>query len=524
MKKHEIEPPLTHAKHESGEIKYVLDVPNGNACNCRCPICNEPLTAKHGNKDVNERGHIPHFAHLSETGMCKGAQMSIMHLKAQQIINERKFVMAPKYNRIKERRLLFVDVSIEEREEWQGIRPDVYGVTADGRKWAIEIYYTNKVDRIKEEKIYQQGVSCLEIDISRLSFDDLEKYILDSAEKSHWINNPNYDEIIREEDRLKQETDRLKIKEVVDILLKKSAFNLPEKSYIQSQIIYPDMRSIEYTSPNKLFTSVKLTVKEGKENQDYYICVGTRESISHYLQYEDQKATHIFNILELYIDDLYKSNEIITGDYNYKWRYNIEYEEKEKLRRHQRKELSYYYSRPDKWYVEMYGMPFSHKCEIKEDCKSCEICECILECDGSQYVICNKERKKAFEKTKNNVTIEKIHTQQHTPADSNIQETLLPFSSKGYGYSRPLTCDNIIQVNDYYLKTGVVIWKGGAEHVIDKQKISSDGKSLIVIHHDDSFNYSEYYITSFSNRKYDLLARTKKCTREEALTLFNEVR
>ena len=285
MNKHEIEPPLTHAPNEHGELKYVRDVPIGDACGCICPKCKEALIAKH----CYNEGKIPHFAHVSGK-VCIGAQMSALHLRAQQIIIEKKAVMAPKYKRMNERILLFEDVCIEEREEWPGIRPDVFGVTADGRKWAIEIYYTNKVDRIKEEIIYKQGVSCLEIDISRLSFDDLEKYILVSAEKSHWINNPNYDEIIREEDRLKEEADRLKVEEVINVLLKKPAFVLPEKSYIRSQIIYPDVRSIAYTSPDKLFSSVKLTVKAGKEDQDYYICVGTRDSISYNLHYEDKKT------------------------------------------------------------------------------------------------------------------------------------------------------------------------------------------------------------------------------------------
>ena len=95
--------PLTHAEDANGDINYVLDVPNGDNCGCRCPVCNEPLRAKHGHKDENENGHIPHFAHKSGTDMCDGAQMSIMHLQAQRLIKERKFVKVPRYGRIEEK-------------------------------------------------------------------------------------------------------------------------------------------------------------------------------------------------------------------------------------------------------------------------------------------------------------------------------------------------------------------------------------------------------------------------------------
>lgn len=197
MRRHDIEPPLTHAINEDGDIKYVLDVPNGSECKCHCQKCNELLIAKHGHKVKNGHGRIPHFAHKSGT-VCKGAQMSIMHLKAQRIIDERKVVRAPQYNGINARDLKFVYTNLEERKEWEGIKPDVYGLTADGKKWAIEIYYTNKINNNKEEKIKKLGVSCLEIDISKQSFDNLENFLLNDSNNRWWVNNPNDDELLPE--------------------------------------------------------------------------------------------------------------------------------------------------------------------------------------------------------------------------------------------------------------------------------------------------------------------------------------
>lgn len=513
--------PLTHAKSKNGEIKYVLDVPNGNACNCVCPICNEALTAKHGNKDVNIRGHIPHFAHQSGKEMCEGAQMSVMHLKAQQIIIDRGLVMAPRYRGIKERVLKFVSAKPEERKEWCGIRPDVFGVSEDGKKWAVEIYYTNKVDRIKEEKIKEHNLSCFEIDITGQTFDSLENFLLNSADSRWWINNPNYDEIIKEEERkraeaekqrieaerLKKEADRLKVFEVTHVLLNKEVIRLPEYSCLPSKIIRPIKRAL-YSSTDKLYSVVELTVKEDDNEQNYYICVGTSNSIRQYLK--EYKR----NVLELDIYNLHKDNFLFDGDYNYKWRYNVEYEQQIKQRNEQRIMYQQYYSRPDKWYVKPCGQLFSLKCEINEDCNLCEFFERFLEYEGERYAVCNLEKKKAFERSK--VEVEK----QITLTEPEKTESLLPSFIEERNFSVPMGCDSIIEVGDYYQKNGIVNWSGGVDHMVDKLKVLEDGEYLIMIHHKDSV----YYLTEFSKQKYNLLARTKISTREMVLKVFDEIK
>ncbi len=205
MKKHDIDPPLTHALNEQGELKYVRDVPQGDECGCICPKCHEPLIAKHC---LNE-GKIPHFAHKSDS-VCIGAQMSALHLLAQQIIKESKSVIVPKYNIIIEQPLEFVDVTLENQEEWKTIRPDIVGTTKDGLKWAIEIYYTNKIDRIKEEKIKNLGVICLEIDITGQTYESLENFLLNTPYNRGWINNPYYDMIIHEAKKKDDEEEEIK--------------------------------------------------------------------------------------------------------------------------------------------------------------------------------------------------------------------------------------------------------------------------------------------------------------------------
>lgn len=203
MSKHNINLPLIYALNERNELVYVKSVPRGLACNCHCNCCGEKLLAKHGNMDINGDGKIPHFAHVSNKS-CEGAYMSHLHLRAQQIIEEKQAVMAPEYRKnnsiLDARKLLFVYTNTEERDEWKGIRPDVFGQTGDGKKWAIEIYYTNKVNRDKESKIKELGVSCLEIDINNQTFDSLENFLLNSTAGRYWINNPNDDELLPNND------------------------------------------------------------------------------------------------------------------------------------------------------------------------------------------------------------------------------------------------------------------------------------------------------------------------------------
>ncbi len=192
-KRHEGEPLLDYAPDENNDIQYVLNVAPGLACNCHCPNpdCNEPLIAKH----CPEHGKAPHFAHASGKS-CKGAHMSLKHLMAQQIIASKKSVMAPGYLTIEPRRLEFVETSTEDKR-WEGLRPDVVGETADGKIWAIEIFYTNKVNCIKAEKIRDLDITCLEIDITNQTRESMEEFLLNSSDPicRGWINNLNYDDI-----------------------------------------------------------------------------------------------------------------------------------------------------------------------------------------------------------------------------------------------------------------------------------------------------------------------------------------
>lgn len=514
MSIHDIDLPLTHAKNSKGEWKYVRDVPNGADCGCVCPICNGDLIAKHC---LNE-GKTPHFAHASGVE-CHGAQMSALHHRAQEIIKEKKTVMAPEYikngNRIEAKRFEFVDVDLENQKEWPTIRPDVLGEAADGKKWAIEIFYTNEVDKIKEEKIIRNGVACFEINITNQSFEQLEDFLLNSCENRYWINNPYYDEIIQNEYILKVKAERMKIEEVTMTLLEKSAYNLPEYRYMRSRTIYPRNKPKVFWSQDKLASAVQIT---STDEDNYLIYVGTRDSITRNLPYVDRELIHSTSILFLYINDLYKEETLFAGDYNYKWHYNRQYEELEIVRKPQREQYQYYISRPNKWFVKKYGKSSLLNCTIQKDCKSCVFCEKIIDYEDEKYVVCNWEKKEEFVSSKL-----KVEKQQLPPSESYKVEALLQSFNEEQGYSRPLACNNIIDYYVYLQNKSVLDWDNVTNR-IDKCMISTDERYVIVVHHEESVLSPMYYITEFSNRKYDLLARTLRGSHDEIINEFEKIK
>ena len=154
------DPKLTYAL-KSGILVHIDSVESGNACNCICPKCQKSLCAK---KKRKLDGHQSHFAHSKDSD-CHGYYMTTLHLLAEQIIQEEKAVMAPAYKEIKEQRLSFKKIEVEQRNERKDLQPDVVGETDDGLRWFIEIRNTHEVDEVKKKKLIESNITCLEIDV-----------------------------------------------------------------------------------------------------------------------------------------------------------------------------------------------------------------------------------------------------------------------------------------------------------------------------------------------------------------------
>ena len=217
------EPKLTYALDTSGKMVHIGSVERGLSCNCRCPKCNELLVAKLG----HEGGRQSHFAHQKGSD-CHGSYMTALHKLAEQIIEEKKAVMAPAYkNNIEKQKLYFEHVEVEQRVERKDLQPDIVGITSNGLRWFIEIRNTHEINEAKRAKLVESNITCLEIDVREQTLENLKSFLLESAEKRVWINNPIYEKRVEDAYREKvsiiikhfEETPELQIQQGTNIPL-----------------------------------------------------------------------------------------------------------------------------------------------------------------------------------------------------------------------------------------------------------------------------------------------------------------
>lgn len=488
MSVHDKDLPLTHAKNANGEWKYVRDVPNGADCGCVCPICNKSLIAKHC---LNE-GKTPHFAH--EPGVdCCASQMSFLHLRAQEIIKEKKTVMAPGYRTIAATQMHFVDVVTENSEEWKGIRPDIVGTSSGGMKWAIEIYYTNKVDGVKEEKIWNLGVSCLEIDISSQSFDGLENFLLESVGGRWWVNNPNYDQMILEKDK------RL-VNAVTADLLSLQKIVLPAYIGIEKRQVNIVSRQHLFCSDNGLASLIKLM---GADNSENIFVICSRE----YFQYLDMQQLSLrfqkANILHVCTDDFefkgysfswIRNNGYLKYENERDETRQIEFEKEKETRCESNPRYFEYEKYPDKYAILRYpGTGFN--CSFRKDCQVCNCCKELLIHDGNSYVICDKDKR-----------ISTINEKKTSAIEKNGEYGVVIEKAD---YPIPFDCHNIEDFGGYLQNRGILNWKGGETKIV-RLELSPDKMALFVVHHSSDQMSQCYYLTVFNQCRFNFSTATVK--------------
>ena len=179
---------------KNGHLISVEDVEPGLKCACVCPACGEKLVAKKGSKMTH------HFAHFSGSD-CEYGYESSLHLAAKSIIAEHKELMIPavyvSFDSSKSpllvseaRKISFDRVELEFR--LGEIVPDIV-LYAGNKQLYVEIYVTHRVDDVKREKIKENGVSAIEIDLSHtdhsITQEELTDIILKDSALKTWIFN-----------------------------------------------------------------------------------------------------------------------------------------------------------------------------------------------------------------------------------------------------------------------------------------------------------------------------------------------
>ncbi|MGL3821321.1 hypothetical protein [Sphingopyxis sp. R3-92] len=181
----------TQAVGPDGKRADVKDVANGLRCRCMCYECGQPVLAKQGPK---VRWH---FAHHAPTN-CRPTPESELHFFAKTLLAEKLWLWIPavqakaagRTEPISDRQQYrFSGVKVEKADG--NVRPDLLLIADRGKVLHIEIYVRHRVDPIKLEKLRGRGISSVEIDLSKLDWDDRGAWddaILETAPRE-WLHN-----------------------------------------------------------------------------------------------------------------------------------------------------------------------------------------------------------------------------------------------------------------------------------------------------------------------------------------------
>ncbi|RYM32842.1 hypothetical protein ERX46_12340 [Brumimicrobium glaciale] len=224
---------LINEKHftkalKNGVLIDILDVENGLNCDCVCPSCETPVVAY--NNPKNKNAH--HFKHHNKRD-CRFYYETMLHYMAKEIIAKELKLKVPKHefslsdsardyqynsNRIaipyESTSIYEVNFDTIEVEKYQdGIKPDLIGKIKN-KELHIEVAVTHFIDDEKLSKIERNGVTSIEIDLSKFDREIHEKQLkiaLDGNIKlMKWINN----QYIQDKKQLAEEK-KIKIRDFI---------------------------------------------------------------------------------------------------------------------------------------------------------------------------------------------------------------------------------------------------------------------------------------------------------------------
>lgn len=191
-------PPLLElALDSSGKQVHISEVKNGDACNCSCIYCGEPLTAKQGNG-----GKAPHFAHKPDS-TCRWKEyvkQTDIHWRAEKIFLQEKEIILPRIIRtfgniqcLMFNGGVFPIASIELEKRISDFIPDIVLQIGEATL-LVEIFVTHAVDDVKKDKIRKDGrYDVIEIDLSDKVYEDITddelRLLIKDQSRINWIYN-----------------------------------------------------------------------------------------------------------------------------------------------------------------------------------------------------------------------------------------------------------------------------------------------------------------------------------------------
>lgn len=139
---------------KTGKLVSIFDVENGLKCDCVCPWCKGKLEACQGNIKAW------YFRHV--TSECQYGFQTSLHYQGKDVLSKCKFFI------VNGKRYDIDKVYLEQSEE--DYIPDIT-VISKGRKYYIEIYVTHKTNDFKLLKLYRDGITTFELDLSQVDRD-----------------------------------------------------------------------------------------------------------------------------------------------------------------------------------------------------------------------------------------------------------------------------------------------------------------------------------------------------------------
>lgn len=136
---------------------------------------------------------IHHFAHVNSD--CQYGYQTSLHILGKDVFSELKEIWLPPSINILGQHCDWTKLSVDKvylEQSEDGFIPDIT-LEIQGKKLYVEIYVTHKVDSYKLMKLIEQGISTIEVDLSKLDRDitkqDLINILSNKNEYSYWIFN-----------------------------------------------------------------------------------------------------------------------------------------------------------------------------------------------------------------------------------------------------------------------------------------------------------------------------------------------
>ena len=262
---------------KDGELVHISQVSSGLACNCYCASCNTRLIAKKGKKNAHGFSHYKsdECAHAFETTLHylakkvleESAEINLPELKIQEqlygeicgqsIYKSGSAIVCPEHIAIVE------DIKLE--KPLDQIVPDVIA-TINGSRFLIEVAVTHFIDEIKEQKITNLNLPCIEIDLSNMVRDadlaQIHKEVVDSIINKKWIYHPGTKAVRK---TLKSEL-QLKLQKELDQIFEKEQERKRIANEIRQKQITEKRATLE-----KLQPSIRLLENYQKDKEKHLL-------------------------------------------------------------------------------------------------------------------------------------------------------------------------------------------------------------------------------------------------------------